>query len=459
MLHSQWPTPPPTSLPDLLATTPPRIFSPMTPHPLQLASLEPPEVNNPDTAPPVRPKTTIVIRFWPSPNPNLSRMPADPTFVAPAKKRGRAPKNPTRRTVEAQWYKENVLGLDADDDGWDADVDVDVDADNVATDPSASAPALELRLAASDTEVLGVESLRAVLRSGFSDVMLPSSAVDLRFAQTQHVSLLPVPTLTTTTTADHDPIHAAAAAADALAHWQPISDFLSNARLNLAHGKLEMPPRQKFPVPRRLFAPTPSSSLSEEEELKPKKRGRPRKTMRSANGDELLSTTYSFVGLEVHRSASVPYVDADADADADAGPAQQRHASPGLKLTYTSVEAGQGGGRRAEISLEPVVAPPPSSSPPASAPTSTEAGPAQETSPSGTEAEAEGESASAGESPERDFLAACYRFARSETLWSGNPVDRPQQQQREPEAEASSRDDDHDGDDDGKRVRRVEEVA
>ena len=431
VLHSQWPTPPPTSLPDLLATNPPHIFSPVTPHPLQLASLEPPkDDDDPDAPPPVKPKTTIVIRFWPSPNP-LARMPADPKFVVPAtKKRGRAPKNPTRRTIDAQWYKEHVLGLDADDDGWDADVDVDVDADNVVTDPSVLAPALELRLAASDTEILGVESLRAVLRTGTSDVMLPSSAVDLRFAQTQHVSLVPSPPVTPTFTTDED---LRPAAADALANWQPISDFLSNARLDLAHGKLEVPPRQKFPVPRRLFAPlpTPSPSAEEGEEPKPKRKGRPPKT-KTRDGDELLSTSYSFVGLEVHRSASIPYADA---VGSDSG--------NGVRLTYTAVEAGQGGGRRAEVSLEPVavavaveqqgrqpadqnsaddVSASFASSPTPSSPAETEAG--KENSASVEKESTEEAEESAQESLERDFLASCYRFARTETLWSGNPADR-----------------------------------
>ncbi|KAI1101659.1 mitochondrial inner-membrane-bound regulator-domain-containing protein [Jackrogersella minutella] len=202
------------------------------------------------------------------------------------------------------------------------------------------APLLELRLAVQDDEIIGVEGLRAVRQTRIADVLLPAQRVDVRLSQSQFCELSGRPEDLTT--------------------WQPLVDFLAPARLDLADGKLEMPPHQRFPVPRRLFGP---------DALAPKaKRGAD-----AADPDELISTSYNFAGLEVRRQAAMPY----------------RHGGPTL-LTYTSVDAVRGAGPRAEVSLEPAFE--------------------QETA-----RPADGDKANFHD----NFLAACQDFARSEALWSG----------------------------------------
>ncbi|KAI0972026.1 hypothetical protein F4678DRAFT_430954 [Xylaria arbuscula] len=309
LLHMYKPSSKPAwGLAKLLTNTIQRIFSPSTPHPLLLAKFE---STDPNSVPPlVTTKSTIVLRFWPSPS-----------------------SNPISRLDSSKSSKES--------------------SEHAADTPTA--PILELRLAASDREVLGIESLRAIKHTEHTDVMLPSSPVDVRFTQTQYETL-------------HAPDR------EALAAWQPLADFLQPARLDLENGKLEVPPRQRFPIPRRLFEEAPSPRTSsrassqsiptdepttptpptqstettanqdeykehlrewdeEAEELKRREKAY-HEHQSEFNPDYPVSVSYEFIGLELHRSASLPF--------------------EGHRLTYTSIEAGQGGGRRAEVTLEPV---------------------------------------------------------------------------------------------------------
>ncbi|KAI1823742.1 hypothetical protein F4861DRAFT_509141 [Xylaria intraflava] len=275
LLHRYQPSNPAPPLSDILASTDGRIFVPTTPHPLYLARYDTLNSNGNRLIPS---KSTVVIYFWPSPSSN------------PASKSG----------PSAKKGKQSARAGDAP-----------------------PAPILELRLVASEHEILGVESLRAIRRTHDTDVMLPSSHLDIRFTQTQY---------DTVQLRDHE--H--------LADWQPISDFLRRARLDLANGKLEMPPRQRFPIPGRLFANA------------------------DPNTDDIASVLYEFVGLELHRSITQPY--------------------NGHRLTYTSIEAGQGGGRRAEVTLEPLERPHPATP-------------------------AEGDSL-------QDFLACCSGFLTDRALWA-----------------------------------------
>ncbi|RYP82502.1 hypothetical protein DL769_001608 [Monosporascus sp. CRB-8-3] len=327
LLHAHQPDALPPPLPNLLTTHHPRIFSAVTPHPLHLARLE---ARGDAESTLVQTTSTIVIRFWPSPNPTSGET-APPKSLSTGKTRRRAGRKPKKEAKkEAEVEAENAAAEDEMDG---------------ASNTVAGAPVLELRLATTDTEITGVESLRAITESHVSDVMLPSSPADLRVVQTRHAAL------------------EAAGGAHALANWQPISDFLSNARLDLARGKLEMPPRQKFPVPLRLFGrPEPSAAGGA---TGAGSRGRRRSP---DDEDELVSTTYEFVGLELHRSVAIPY--------------------EGQRLTYTSIEAGQGGGRRAEVSLEPIL---------------------------GKESEV-----ADPEGLQIEFLACCYDFARTNLMWSGH---------------------------------------
>lgn len=196
--------------------------------------------------------------------------------------------------------------------------------------PPPPGPLLELRLTTSGGKVQGIESFRAIKQTHNTDVMLPLSLVDLRFSQTQSTAL------------QGDP-------ADLIA-WQPIADFLGAARIDLAHDKLKTPPRQAFPIPRRLF-------------------NDPAKT-HTRDADKLIDTEYMLASLEVHRSVSIPY---------------------GVcELTYISVDARQGGGRWAEVTLEP---------------------------------RSDGRDVSAVKEDtyklHDEFLATCHRFAQDDNLWSG----------------------------------------
>ncbi|RYO86169.1 hypothetical protein DL766_001971 [Monosporascus sp. MC13-8B] len=322
LLHAYQPDALPPPLPDLLTAHHPRIFSALTPHPLHLARLE---ARGAAESTLVQTTSTITIRFWPSPSPTSGET-APPKSLSTGKTRRRAGQKAKK---EAEVEAENAAAEDEM---------------GGAPNTVAGAPVLELRLAATDTEITGVESLRAIAESHVSDVMLPSSPADLRVVQTRHAAL------------------EAAGGADALANWQPISDFLSNARLDLARGKLEMPPRQKFPVPLRLFSRPETSAAAGATGAG--SRGRHRSP---DDEDELVSTTYEFVGLELRRSVAIPY--------------------EGQRLTYTSIEAGQGGGRRAEVSLEPIL-----------------------------DGEPEAEDP---EGLQTGFLACCYNFARTNSIWSG----------------------------------------
>ncbi|KAI1434132.1 mitochondrial inner-membrane-bound regulator-domain-containing protein [Xylaria sp. CBS 124048] len=334
LLHPYNPSNPAPPISDLLANnTNDRVFSPITPHPLHLASHD---LNSSDNTPLVLAKSTVVIYLWPSPSPNRK-------------------------------------------------------------DQAPPAPPLELRLTASDDEITGIDSLRAIKRTHHTDVMLPSSPMDVRFTQTQYETLV-------------------APNREALGTWRPLVDLLDEARLDLANGKLEMPPRQKFPIPRRLLTAeyrdsiatsSPSTAVPEggvgeqdqeeqssdqdqksvdqeeivsqneapEDRPAPRKRGRPRKVKKpeptkpeptKPEPDDPLSVTYEFIGLELHRAISQPY--------------------NGHKLTYTSIEAGKGGGRRAEVTLEPL-------------------------EPSESDAPVKGDGL-------QDFLNCCSKFISDPSMWS-----------------------------------------
>ncbi|KAI0805073.1 hypothetical protein GGR55DRAFT_296781 [Xylaria sp. FL0064] len=310
ILHSYQPSKSTPLLSDLLTSTERHIFAPSTPHPLDLSKFE---QSDPGSSPIVPTKSTIVLRFWPSPSSNRPSEPADTSKPSKKKKSSKRAGN------------------------------------------ELPAPVLELRLAASDREVKRIESLRAIRRTHHTDVLLPSSLVDLRFTQTQYETLL---------APDHK----------ALATWQPLADFFGPARLDLENGKLEMPPRQKFPIPRRLFTATdPSSSSSSSSHTPTSSQPQPGQPWFDIE-DEIESVSYEYVGLELHRSATMPF--------------------NGHQLTYTSIEAGQGGGRRAEVTLEPIESSAASSSSTAAA-------------------------AVDKDRLREDFLVCCSRLATDQSLWSG----------------------------------------
>lgn len=232
---------------------------------------------------------------------------------------------------------------------------------NPFLDPSAAtagapntAPTLELRLSASDDEVVAIDSLRAIVHTHVADICLPSEVVDVRATQ-RLVAELPGDKL------------------DSTPGLKPLAQFLQDSYLEPAQGRLITPPvLNGLALPQWLFyapevdlqssflrkpvlgalydaakAATDGSSPSTDTALTKKKPSK--KPKKSAKTNPLLATTphnpylesanaphptpisYLFAGLEVHRPIETAY--------------------DGWKLTYTSIEAGAGGGRRAELAL------------------------------------------------------------------------------------------------------------
>lgn len=150
-------------------------------------------------------------------------------------------------------------------------------------------PTLELTLLTDpDTDTLTPHCLRAVTRVLTHDILLPSHPVDIRLAETTSY-LLPGSSISSS--------------------CPELATFLSSSDLRPQEGILSTPPR---PAPLHL----PSRILSSY----------------STEASETTEASYIFAGLELHRHVSTPV--------------------SGWKLSYTSIEAGQGGGRRAELALE-----------------------------------------------------------------------------------------------------------
>ncbi|ROW10286.1 hypothetical protein VMCG_01662 [Cytospora schulzeri] len=200
-------------------------------------------------------------------------------------------------------------------------------------DTTTQAPQLELRLDASDRRILGARSLRAVSQTSISDILLPTEHVDVRSTQRLYAEL-------------------PGRAIDSTEGMAPLVDFLRASRLEPGKGELVTPPRLcDLGLPGWLLrggSSSGSSSGSDGQVVSAAaehqqqgvnnndhKGGLLPPTPGSTPSDEaLVPTSYVFAGLEVHRTLQTTY--------------------DGWKLVYTSVEAGQGGGRRAELSLEAV---------------------------------------------------------------------------------------------------------
>lgn len=258
----------------------------------------------------------------------------------------------------------------------------------VPDSPDPLAPQLELRIKTTDDEIIGLHSLRAIAHTTVSDILLPAEQVDVRATQ-RLVAELPGNKI------------------DGTEGMQPLLQFLRDAKLKMAQGRLVTPPRvSKLGLPKWMFyrpevdvdspflskkaqqrmlelaaaaaatakdaatttiardgSVAKSKSSSEEESLTASKKTTNLSTAAAAK--ESLPTTpyapatkggilppsymeqryderfnvlrpvsYMFAGLELHRSLETTY--------------------DGWTLSYTSIEAGHGGGRRAELSLEAV---------------------------------------------------------------------------------------------------------
>lgn len=211
------------------------------------------------------------------------------------------------------------------------------------------APTLELRIKATDEQIFGIDSLRAIAHTHVSDICLPGDHVDVRATQ-RLVAELPGRNIDTTE------------------GMQPLVQFLNDSHLEMDKGRLVVPPvLDGLRLPSWLFyapesdtqspflrsrvlaelydAAKPASASADGSKPKKasKKAKKPPKDSTPAPAahnpytpaaNALTSTSYIFAGLEIHRTADTSY--------------------DGWKLSYTSVEAGAGGGRRAELELEAV---------------------------------------------------------------------------------------------------------
>jgi len=365
-----------TSITKLSAATHPRIFSPVIPHPTRLAELEARAQGYHEAkADMYASHSTILIRLQPSPMVGSSKtsdeygVPKDknqPVLddegVSLEGPKLRKHKEIAQKKVARKEKKRNP----------------DVKLESSQQEPwrmakPSPAPMLELRLAIEDTQIVGVQSLRAIKHKAVSDVMLPASMVDIRFSQTQYVEL--------------------EGTKEDMAAWQPLKGFLGNARIELSQGKVDMASRQKFPIPHWLYSNFDA---------------------KKNDPDTIVGTQYEFVGLELHRAVSMPY--------------------EGLTMTYTSIEAGQGGGRRAELSLEaqagvssssPTVAEEPAAVADEESTTNSETvfeteldiDPAKKASKPTDDGV---ESAPPPNEPTKeDFVKTCYALARDKSFWAG----------------------------------------
>lgn len=215
------------------------------------------------------------------------------------------------------------------------DDDVNTDASSDEQYQMNPAPLLELRMKASDEDIIEIDSLRAVARTQVSDFLFPSEGVDVRTTQRLEAEL-------------------PGSMVESMDGMSPLVTFLTNSKLEVREGKLLTPPRiTKLGLPQWMFrdhhhefvahkkslAANKSSSESAKTNKKGQ-RGQDLKEQEQHNEESereeaaapLRPTSYVFAGLEVHRTLETVY--------------------DGWKLAYTSIEAGQGGGRRAELSLE-----------------------------------------------------------------------------------------------------------
>ncbi|KAK3396072.1 mitochondrial inner-membrane-bound regulator-domain-containing protein [Sordaria brevicollis] len=154
-----------------------------------------------------------------------------------------------------------------------------------------SAPDLELILEADHREIKGFRSLRAIAESFTSDIICPSSPVDVRLKQSRYFTM----------------------DAKMINEYEQLINFLNKSDLRPWDGKLKTPPSiEALPLPKRLLM-GPSLKKIQQENVPVK---------------------YLFAGMEIHRRVAADY--------------------KGFTATYRSIEAGQRGGRYAEFSVDAV---------------------------------------------------------------------------------------------------------
>ncbi|KAK4102697.1 hypothetical protein N658DRAFT_446092 [Parathielavia hyrcaniae] len=176
-----------------------------------------------------------------------------------------------------------------------------VPSPDMPADLVTSAPALELRIEADHHEIIRLTSLRAIRDTFRGDVLFPAAPVDARLVQQRYFSL---PGLSIER------------------HVPAIVTFLTKSNLRPMENKFNTPPvLLGVRLPRRILCPPVSESIPATEEGE------------EGKGDEV-ELAYNLAAIEVHRAITAEY--------------------EGLKLRYTSIQAGQRGGERSELSLDAV---------------------------------------------------------------------------------------------------------
>lgn len=154
-----------------------------------------------------------------------------------------------------------------------------------------SAPDLELVLEADNREVKGFTSLRAITESFTGDIICPNSPIDVRLKQRRQFTM----------------------DLKSIGECGPIVDFVNKSDLRPWDGKLKTPSSiEALPLPKRLLS-GPSVKKIEE---------------------DIVPIKYLFAGMEIHRRVAADY--------------------KGFTATYRSIEAGQRGGKYAELSVDAV---------------------------------------------------------------------------------------------------------
>ncbi|KAK4242024.1 mitochondrial inner-membrane-bound regulator-domain-containing protein [Achaetomium macrosporum] len=176
----------------------------------------------------------------------------------------------------------------------------------------ASAPNLELRIEADHREIIRLVSLRAITDAFTGDVLFPAAAVDARLVQ-QRYFVLPGASI------EH--------------HVPTLLTFISKSKLLPWDGKLSTPPvLLGVRLPRRLFSPTNTTTNANDGTSSPS-------SEEDNTVNDIVEVNYSLSSIEVQRTVTAEY--------------------EGLKLRYTSIQGGQRGGERSELSLEAVRVEPP----------------------------------------------------------------------------------------------------
>ncbi|EAA35631.1 hypothetical protein GE21DRAFT_437, partial [Neurospora crassa] len=156
---------------------------------------------------------------------------------------------------------------------------------------ASSAPDLELVLEADHREIKGFSSLRAITESFTGDVICPSSPIDVRLKQRRHYTM----------------------DVRSIGECGPIVEFVKKSDLRPWDGKLKTPSSiEALPLPKRLLSGPSTKSIEEED----------------------VPVKYLFAGMEIHRRVAADY--------------------KGFTATYRSIEAGQRGGKYAELSVDAV---------------------------------------------------------------------------------------------------------